>query len=37
MTTTRYKQLQPEDRVTIARLRQQGQGVRAIATTLRRM
>lgn len=31
MTTTHYKNLQPEDRVTIASLKQQGQGVRAIA------
>ena len=36
MTTTQYKQLQPEDRVTIASLKQQGQGVRAIARTLGR-
>jgi IS30 family transposase len=36
MTTTRYKQLQPEDRVTIASLKQQGRGVRAIARTLGR-
>ena len=36
MTTTQYKQLQPEDRVTIASLKQQGQGVRAIARTLER-
>ena len=36
MTTTQYKHLQPEDRVTIASLNQQGQGVRAIARTLGR-
>ena len=36
MTTTQYKHLQPEDRVTIASLKQQGQGVRAIARTLGR-
>ena len=35
-TTTRYRQLQPEDRVTIASLRQQGRGVRAIARALGR-
>lgn len=29
-----YQQFQPEDRVTLASLRQQGQGVRSIARTL---
>ena len=36
MTTMQYKHLQPEDRVTIASLKQQGQGVRAIARMLGR-
>lgn len=36
MTTTAYQQLQPEERVTIASLRQQGHGVRSIARTLGR-
>jgi IS30 family transposase len=36
MTTTQYKQLQPEDRVTIASLKQQGQDVRASGRTLGR-
>jgi IS30 family transposase len=36
MTTTHYKHLQPEDRVTIASLKQQGRSVRAIARTLGR-
>ena len=33
---TRYEQLQPEDRMTIASMRQQGGGVRAMARTLGR-
>lgn len=33
-TAQQYKQLQPEDRVTIASLKQQGRGVRVIARTL---
>jgi IS30 family transposase len=36
MTITQYKHLQPEDRVTIASLKQQGYSVRAIARTLGR-
>ena len=31
---TTYQQLQPEDRITIASMRQRGIGVRAIARTL---
>lgn len=34
--TTRYKQLQPEERVTLASLRQQGHSLRSIAKTLGR-
>lgn len=34
--TTRYRQLQPEDRMTLAALRQQGQSLRQIATVLGR-
>ena len=33
---TTYQQLQPEDRITIASMRQRGIGVRAIARTLER-
>jgi IS30 family transposase len=36
MQKTGYQQLQPEDRVTIASLRQQGQGVRSIARAIGR-
>ena len=35
-TSKTYRQLQPEDRVTLASLRQQGLGVRAIAGILQR-
>ena len=34
--TTRYMQLQPEERVTLASLRQQGHSLRSIAKTLGR-
>jgi IS30 family transposase len=36
VTTLQYKQLQPEEQVTIASLKQQGRGVRAIARVLER-
>jgi hypothetical protein len=36
MHKTRYQQLQPEDRVSIASLRQQGFGVRAISKSTTR-
>jgi IS30 family transposase len=34
--TTRYRQLQPEERVTLASLRQQGHSLRSIAQVLER-
>ena len=34
--TTRYRQLQPEERVTLASLRQQGHSLRSIARVLQR-
>jgi IS30 family transposase len=36
VTTSQYKQLQPEERVTISSLKQQGRGVRTIARALGR-